>query len=288
MNKSLWISTTIVVLMCISIPVLLYMGILTDAKKYSNSFKPTTFTVLNVTQNPYRCCDTRMCLDCSSNAAGLNTCASLNANLTTGNCDNGYYCCHTHCDTCYYTSCSTCTSGSGSNSYTYQCNCILIPYDCNCHCDVSTNDRQCESYCSTCWKPDALVSYVGYQTDVIQQCGIDDKTCLNQFTQSYYVGEVIPGFYQTTNPPNIILRGQPHYNWSGGYIAGMVIFSIVLAAAATVMLRQFWKSYRNGGCTLRRRSRTTNQIEMSTVNPTVNLTVAPSAPPPYTVDNTRY
>lgn len=260
---ALGISAACVAAMCIAIPVMLHFGILQDAHKYVNSYKPTTFTVLSTNQNGYTCCDTRNCLGCNIDVAGLTSCSALNNNLTQGACDAGSYCCHKACHTCYTTTCQKCTSGPYKGQD--QCNCSTSSYSCNCYCDQQTDHRQCASYCSTCWRPSATLQYDSYTTSVGATCGIDDRVCLDNFLSQYALDEQIPGFYQTTNPKSIILRAAPDYKWNPGYIAGMVLFSLVLTCATCVMVYNLWRMWQSGyfnNCTFCSRRKRVETVEL--------------------------
>lgn len=92
-------------------------------------------------------------------------------------------------------------------------------------------------------------------TNTTTSCGIDDRMCLDNFQGLYQVGERVPGFYQPGHPSSIILRQSPSYTWNPDYIAGMVIFSLVLVCAAMVLFLQLWKMYR-------RRGRASLEVEM--------------------------
>lgn len=150
---------------------------------------------------PYRCCNKVSC-GCST-YLGQYSCSFLLANLTEGDCGNGYFCCQRHCDTCYDT-CRSCSArnkqGQCTSWYYYQCN----PHDCNCHCILSVPNQLCNIVCGTC---NVMITYFTYNTHIgkinatyTDRCDRDNNVCVSEFKDKYAIGSVRDVWYKKKNP----------------------------------------------------------------------------------------
>ena len=83
-------------------------------------------------EGPHRCAETRDCKCANVISPGALTCGNLDFH---GECNKGYHCCKTVCETC-------CEGGHENH-----CS------ECNCRCERSVASQRCFNYISTCYTP---------------------------------------------------------------------------------------------------------------------------------------
>lgn len=195
--------------------------------QFLEKYKPTTFTVVNVTTGPYRCCEERGCT-CLQSTNQTATCSSMILGLVAGTCTTGPQCCRTEWDTCtrtcYHTCYHTCYDrcyDSNGRSYNcrprncrpYNCRPYTCSYRCNEHCVQSVTANTCQSYCSNCYRPSYSLVYtpefgINVNETVVTNtglCGIDNIGCANEHIRGLTNGVRIAGYYNWENNQDIIL-----------------------------------------------------------------------------------
>lgn len=239
----------LLVLTCIGITLLKTLEFDTNKEEYEASYAQVRMYIQNMQENSYRCCAKRNCRCQQSHETSCNT---LIRNLESGSCAGGYKCCYTVCDTCSQRYCASRNSNYGTcTRYATRY------YNCNCRCGQSVGNQQCQSYCSSCYRPIVTVQYIhpdqilayrdcildhgnsdyeyqgrcwrDYHTTIHEResCGIDDRSCVKNHFGGIRNNTMMNGFANKENPNDIqIGRELDPYKMRAGTIAGFVLLSI--------------------------------------------------------------
>ena len=182
-------------------------------------------TTLTVEADPdveeFRCCEVRDCSYCTTHYG--DSCSQMVSELREGSCGNGYHCCLEHCYSC----------GCSSGGSCHHC----------CSCVSSTHNRQCKSYCGTCYDVTVSLTYTDEQekpqrASEVKTCGMDDLECVDEFSAQYKpIGLEIEGYYNPYNKDEI--AKDISYN-----TVALAFFVIACIYLVPVYLFAFWEIFK--------------------------------------------
>ena len=251
----------LLVLTCVGIALLKTLEFDANKEEYGDSYAQVRMYIQDMQENSYRCCEKRNCICQQSHER---SCNSLIGNLESGSCAGGYKCCYTVCDTCSQQYCASRDPDDDScTKYATRY------YDCNCRCDRSVRNEQCQSHCSSCYRPTVTVQYIhpdqtrAYRDCILdhgntdyeyqgrcwkkyhtatherESCGIDDRSCVRNHFGGIRNDTMMNGFANKENPNDIqIGRELDPYEMRAGTIVWFVFFSIFgfVLLVATIIL----------------------------------------------------
>lgn len=147
----------------------------------SQYYRTDTLSIIALQPMPYDCCicscSTDTCVEASDSAP---TCDALIALTSSGLCGNGAGCCSMSEATCSLASASPQQFGNSS-------------YSCS-ECTAEAVNQQCESYCSSCYRPTIIMSYTPESNSSVSalvthstHCAMDDNECVKLFFGNFAI-----------------------------------------------------------------------------------------------------